>query len=82
MGGLYLALAAASALLWRMWPRLLRLAIPGVALATWLGHAVVFWAKPRFRYFLDFTMTILVALVLVTLWDAARSGRKRAEAAR
>ncbi len=37
---------------------------------------MVFWAKPRFRYFLDVTLTIMVALVVVTLWDAARRARE------
>ncbi len=71
--GLYLALAVASLMIWRTWRRPLKILIPGLVIANWLGYAVVFFGDPRFRFFLDVALTIPIALVLVFLWEAGRN---------
>lgn len=69
---LYLTLSAASLLLWRRWSPEMRLLVAGLVVFNWLGNAVLFMGDARFRYFLDVVFTVLVALTLVTLWQAGR----------
>ena len=67
-----LSMAFVSFLTWTMWGRSLRLVALGFLASSWLGHAVLFFGHPRFRYTLDVLFTILVAIALVALWERAR----------
>jgi hypothetical protein len=40
----------------------------GVVAMNWLCYAVVFWAKPRYRYTSEATMCIVAAFVLAWVW--------------
>ena len=71
-GAAYLVLAAAAFLTWRRWPTRMRIVFGGLIAANWLGHAVLQFGDPRFRYFLDNALTILVAITVSTLWQATR----------
>lgn len=42
----------------------------GVVVMNWVCYAVVFWAKPRYRYTSEVVMCIIAAFVLAWLWDA------------
>ncbi|MFQ5524451.1 MAG: glycosyltransferase family 39 protein [Acidimicrobiia bacterium] len=68
----YLAMAGAAVLLWRRWSSELRIVVVGLVSASWLGHAVLLFAHPRFRYFLDIVFTVVIALTLVTLGQVGR----------
>jgi 4-amino-4-deoxy-L-arabinose transferase-like glycosyltransferase len=65
-----LSLALVSLLTLPMWGRGLRLVVVGFLMVNWLGHAVLFFGHPRFRYTLDVLLTIPVAIALVALWNA------------
>jgi 4-amino-4-deoxy-L-arabinose transferase-like glycosyltransferase len=79
---LSLSLAAAAFLTWPAWRRRLRVLFGGLLLANWVGHAVLLFGHPRFRYSLDVLLTILVAMTLVDLWQHGRSkGRQTARPA-
>lgn len=69
---LLLSLALASFLTWPMWGRGLRILIVGFILASWFGHAVLFFGHPRFRYSLDVLFTALAAITIVGLWERGR----------
>lgn len=70
----HLALAGASFLAWRSWTLRLRVVAGGLLLCNWLGHAVLFFGHPRFRYTIDVVLTVLVALTAVTLWRSRLDG--------
>lgn len=73
---LSLSLAAAAFIAWRRWSVDLRILAAGVVSLNWLGHAVLFFGHPRFRYTVDTIATILVAITLVTLWKGSGSGSR------
>jgi len=49
------------------------LLIPSLMVAGWVGHALVFYARARYRHFLDVVLTLAVAFVILKLFD--RAGR-------
>lgn len=57
----------------RDWPRRMVLLIPSLMVAGWVGHALVFYARARYRHFLDVVLTLAVAFVILKLFD--RAGR-------
>lgn len=65
----FLVLSAASLIAWRSWPRRLWLVVPPVVFGSWFGRTVLYWAKPRYRYFMDVILTLLVALVVAKLFE-------------
>jgi 4-amino-4-deoxy-L-arabinose transferase-like glycosyltransferase len=71
-----LSLGAAAFIAWRRWSVDLRILAAGVVSLNWLGHAVLFFGHPRFRYTVDTIATILVAITIVTLWNGSGNGRR------
>ena len=62
-----LALAAASLLAWRSWPRRLWLAIIPLMATSFFVRTVIYWAQPRYRYFVDVLLLLLVAIAVAQL---------------
>lgn len=57
----------------RDWPRRMVLLIPSLMVAGWVGHAVVFYARARYRHFLDVVLTLAVAFVVLRLFDRGQT---------
>ncbi len=70
----FLVLATAAFLTWRAWPTGFRVLLVGLLATNWLGHAVLFFGHPRFRYSVSTVASIAVAVTIVGLWDAGRIG--------
>lgn len=62
-----LALAAASLLAWRSWPRRLWLVVVPLVATSWFLRTVIYWAQPRYRYFTDVLLLLLVAVAVAQL---------------
>ncbi len=69
-----LTLAAAAYVTWRSWPRNLIIVAAGIPFLSWVGHTVLFFGHPRFRYTIETILVILVAVSLVALREGARHG--------
>jgi 4-amino-4-deoxy-L-arabinose transferase-like glycosyltransferase len=74
---LYLSLALAAFLTWPIWGRAMRVTMAGFLLAGWLGHTLLFFGHPRFRYSLDVLLTTLAAVTIVALWEHGRWAKSR-----
>jgi 4-amino-4-deoxy-L-arabinose transferase-like glycosyltransferase len=79
---LLLVLSAVAFLTWRSWHLPLRIVMTGLILLTWLGHAVLFFGHPRFRYSVETVALILVAITLVTLWRGGEQSQATEQAMR
>ena len=82
-GGVALLVTAALAFVGvRAWPRRLLLLLIPLLAASWFAHAVVFYARARYRHVSDAVLTLAVAFVLLALWNARPApGHKRNESA-
>lgn len=72
--GLLIALAAASVLAARWWPKWLWSVALGPVVSVIVLRTVVYWAKPRYRFFLDVMLTLLAAATIHVLLSARRDG--------
>lgn len=79
-----IVLGAAALLAWRSWSRpMATLLVPLVA-STWVLRTVIYWAKPRYRYFLDVVLVFFAAFVvwlLLRAWRSQPTGRDPAKLA-
>ncbi len=68
-----LALSAAALVGFRAWPSRLKTLILPLILSSWVLRTVIYWAQPRYRYFIDVMLTLVVAVTLVALWEWRQS---------
>ncbi len=67
-----LVLAAAALLAYRMWSRqVIWLILPLIA-STWILRTVIYWAKPRYGYFLSVMLVFIAAIAIDAIVDSNR----------
>jgi 4-amino-4-deoxy-L-arabinose transferase-like glycosyltransferase len=67
-----LVLGAAALLAYRTWSRkLIWLILPLIA-STWILRTVIYWAKPRYGYFLSVMLVFIAAITLAAIVDTNR----------
>ena len=71
-----LVLAGAALLRYRTWPRRLVWLIVPLLLSSWGLRTVLYWAKPRYGYFIHVLLVFIAALALVPIIDANRRTRR------
>jgi 4-amino-4-deoxy-L-arabinose transferase-like glycosyltransferase len=75
------SIAALSLLVFSRWPRELTFLLVPLILSSWVLRTVIYWAQPRYAYFITAMMIFLAALVLDTLITRSptpASGRHKA----
>ena len=65
-----LVLSGAAILRYRTWPRRLVWLVVPLVLSSWGLRTVLYWAKPRYGYFIHVLLVFIAALALVPIIDA------------
>ena len=68
------SLAVASFLVFPMWRRAFTLMILPLVLSSWILRTVIYWATPRYAYFITALMVLAAALTVDALLRASRPG--------
>lgn len=64
--------AALSVLVWRTWRYELAFLIVPLAVSSWVLRTVIYWAKPRYAYFITVMAVIVAAVTIEALLSASR----------
>lgn len=74
-----LALAVAALFAYRTWTRqLIWLIVPLIA-SSWILRTVIYWAKPRYGYFIQVILVFVAALAVSAIVDLDRRVNASAE---
>lgn len=73
-----LVLGVAALFAFRTWPRRILWLVVPLILSSWVLRTVLYWAKPRYGYFLHVMLVFIAALALMPIIDANRRASRRA----
>jgi len=73
-----LVLGAAALLAYRRWPHPVVWLVAPLIVSSWLLRTVLYWAKPRYGYFIHVMLVFVAAIALAAIIDANRSTRREA----
>ena len=67
------SLTAASVLAWRRWPTPLRTFIAPLIVSSIALRTILFWAMPRYRFFVDNLSVFLATITLIAVYEWSRT---------